>query len=408
MRMSDDDANQFFVRPEYQNLHHNQNKQQEPVEEEEVSKKKFLTTSDLALTNNDENSNLNAQSAKPIATTVKKKGKPILSLLQVSPSNASSADSNYHNSNNNQPSNMNNNNGVGGMKNPALNASNSSIRISPHGTFHMGKIKIMENGIFSDEHHQTNSTVSKSFYFSRENSADSRTFHSKTALDEKSNRILLNQSSFKAPIAMGGKKDFIEIGTLGSGASGVVTEAIHVPSLTIVALKMLPVYNQEKRQHVSRELAVLYKNLAELKLVDDSLTSQEDTSNISSDNGNIAKKKSPQKCENILSLYNAFIDPKSGMINLVIEYMDGGSLEDLVRQGGCTDERVLADISYQTIKGLHFLHKNGSVHRDIKPANILCSSNGVVKIADFGISRALDKTSGFANSFIGTVCYMSP
>jgi len=57
---------------------------------------------------------------------------------------------------------------------------------------------------------------------------------------------------------------------------------------------------------------------------------------------------------------------------------------------------------------LQFLHSNKLIHRDIKPANILCSSEGFIKIADFGISKALDKTAGFANSFVGTVCYMSP
>ena len=70
----------------------------------------------------------------------------------------------------------------------------------------------------------------------------------------------------------------------------MVSEAVHVPTLTIVALKMLPVYNQEKRQHVSRELAVLYKNLAVLQLVDDSLT----TSSLSSD-GNFMSRSRDEK-----------------------------------------------------------------------------------------------------------------
>lgn len=190
--------------------------------------------------------------------------------------------------------------------------------------------------------------------------------------------------------------------------SGVVSEAIHLPTLTIVALKMLPVYNQEKRQHVSRELSVLYKNLSVLQLVDDSLSTKTTSTDGKQRSKDEKDSSSKHKCDNILSLYNAFVDPKSGMINLVIEYMDGGSLEDLVKQGGCRDEQVLADIAYQTAKGLCFLHGNNNVHRDIKPANILCSSSGVIKIADFGISRALDKASAFTNSFVGTVCYMSP
>jgi serine/threonine protein kinase len=119
------------------------------------------------------------------------------------------------------------------------------------------------------------------------------------------------------PTSLGSGNDFVLIGSLGSGASGVVNEAIHVPSLTIVALKMLPIYNQEKRKQVSRELAILHKNLSELSLVE-SLETIEPTEQ--------------KTCPNILSMYNAFVDPKSGLINLVIEFMDGGSLEDLVQQ----------------------------------------------------------------------------
>ena len=43
----------------------------------------------------------------------------------------------------------------------------------------------------------------------------------------------------------------------------------------------------------------------------------------------------------------AFLDSKSGMVNLVVEYMDGGSLQDVVDNGGCQDEEALADIAYQ-------------------------------------------------------------
>lgn len=316
------------------------------------------------------------------------------------------------------------------LKHPPSPSAN--VRVSPRGTLYMGKWKVMETGIFPDEsaqslrkphHHKglsshgsVGNNLDRSHTYSRGMSSSSHIQHQHSSLGGSSNNLhragsLLN-GSMRRPAALpaiGGKRDFLEINTLGSGASGVVTEAIHLPSLTIVALKMLPVYNQEKRQHVSRELGVLYKNLAELRLVDDSLYEDKkeeapQTAPAAGAVGGLGGASSPH----ILSLYNAFVDPKSGMINLVIEYMDGGSLEDLVQQGGCRDEKVLADITYQTIKGLCFLHAHKSVHRDIKPANILCSTSGLIKIGDFGISKALDKTSGFANSFVGTVSYMSP
>ena len=144
---------------------------------------------------------------------------------------------------------------------------------------------------------------------------------------------------------------------------------------------------------------------------------------------------------NVLGFYNAFIDYSNGLVNLAVEYMDSGSLEDLVQDGGCCNETVLADIAQQTLRGLAFLHTNSTIHRDIKPANILCSlttratsrqhsevdSDGShagrrrsdtlescrsilsvsVKLADFGISKVVNENSP-AHTFIGTICYMSP
>ena len=315
----------------------------------------------------------------------------------------------------------------------------ANVRVSPRGTLYMGKWKVMETGIFPDEslhgvrrmgsrlHPSSIAEVALDRSLSQlghSHGGHHRPTRGLSTVSNSSVGVGLQRSntntsnlgtSFRRPHslpALGGKRDFLEINTLGSGASGVVSEAIHLPSLTIVALKMLPVYNQEKRQHVSRELGVLYKNLAELRLVDDSLYQEGGAENSRSAASSIKETGSAGlggvSSPHILSLYNAFVDPRSGMINLVIEYMDGGSLEDLVQQGGCRDEKVLADIAYQAVKGLCFLHSHKSVHRDIKPANILCSTSGLIKIGDFGISKALDKTTGFANSFVGTVSYMSP
>lgn len=313
-------------------------------------------------------------------------------------------------------------------------------RVSPHGTLYMGNLKVAENGIIVDVPQPAAADSAANFEHIKRNFIQDHGYvaevspsgqHSWKIHRNKQGDVIdpspqqQQQSSDSTPMLPSlTKGDFIEIATLGSGASGVVTEALHVPSLTIVALKMLPVYNNEKRLQVSRELRVLHQNLADMRLTDDSLLdgdgddesdrrpnnnhSSNNNNNNNSDERSEASAVSTSSCRNVLSLYNAFLDPKSGMINLVVEYMDGGSLEDLVRAGGCRDERVLADIAIQTLSGLAFLHRNKNVHRDIKPANILCSSSGVIKVADFGISRALDKTNTFAHSFVGTVSYMSP
>lgn len=60
---------------------------------------------------------------------------------------------------------------------------------------------------------------------------------------------------------------------------------------------------------------------------------------------------------------------EDGIVSLMLEYMDGGSLQDIVEDGGCSDETTLANISVQALKGLQFMHENKQIHRDIKPGN---------------------------------------
>lgn len=108
------------------------------------------------------------------------------------------------------------------------------------------------------------------------------------------------------------------------------------------------------------------------------------------------------------------------MVSLMIEYMDGGSLQDIADQGGCDDEPTLANIAVQALKGLLFLHDNLQIHRDLKPGNFLISHRGEVKVADLGILKQLAepevKIGGRGvgsklpktNTFVGTTTYMSP
>ena len=94
----------------------------------------------------------------------------------------------------------------------------------------------------------------------------------------------------------------------------------------------------------------------------------------------------------IVSFFDAYTDPSSSSVSLVLEYMGGGSLESVVKQGGCQDERLLAKWAYEILLGLNHLHSQHCMHRDIKPANLLLSTDGTLKLADFGIARQLDGT----------------
>ncbi|XVE54033.1 hypothetical protein DITRI_Ditri03aG0050000 [Diplodiscus trichospermus] len=99
----------------------------------------------------------------------------------------------------------------------------------------------------------------------------------------------------------------------------------------------------------------------------------------------------------------------NGVISLILEYMDGGSLAGFLKKVKSIPEPYLAAICKQVLKGLMYLHSEAHViHRDIKPSNLLINYRGEVKITDFRVSARLLSTSGRANTFVGTYCYMSP
>ncbi|XP_062148048.1 mitogen-activated protein kinase kinase SIPKK [Alnus glutinosa] len=113
------------------------------------------------------------------------------------------------------------------------------------------------------------------------------------------------------------------------------------------------------------------------------------------------------QCPYVVVCYQSFYD--NGVVSIILEYMDGGSLLDLLKKVKTIPELYLAAISKQVLKGLLYLHHEKHViHRDLKPSNLLINHRGEVKITDFGVSAILESTSGQANTFVGTYNYMSP
>ncbi|KAF0909898.1 hypothetical protein E2562_000208 [Oryza meyeriana var. granulata] len=99
----------------------------------------------------------------------------------------------------------------------------------------------------------------------------------------------------------------------------------------------------------------------------------------------------------------------NGVIYLVLEYMDRGSLADIIKQVKTILEPYLAVLCKQVLEGLLYLHHERHViHRDIKPSNLLVNRKGEVKITDFGVSAVLASSMGQRDTFVGTYNYMAP
>ena len=90
---------------------------------------------------------------------------------------------------------------------------------------------------------------------------------------------------------------------------------------------------------------------------------------------------------NIVSVYDW--GEEQGTYFIVMEYVEGRSLAEIIRTDGPLHPDRAADIATDVAAALGFAHRNGLVHRDVKPGNVLVTRNGQVKVADFGIATAI-------------------
>uniref|UniRef100_A0A6A7G9Q8 mitogen-activated protein kinase kinase n=1 Tax=Hirondellea gigas TaxID=1518452 RepID=A0A6A7G9Q8_9CRUS len=163
---------------------------------------------------------------------------------------------------------------------------------------------------------------------------------------------------------------------IGTGSSGYVTKAVHIPTRMIVALKVVRPNKQATNhgQSLMMELQTL------------------------------------QRCThpNIVSFYGAFFE--NGRVSILMDFMDHGTMKDMLQDSLPFPECHISAIINQVLKGLQYLHIDKKViHRDLKPSNILFSSDGRVKLTDFGVSASLiGPDLEHRTSFVGTVSYMSP
>src|SRR4051794_25660818 len=112
---------------------------------------------------------------------------------------------------------------------------------------------------------------------------------------------------------------------------------------------------------------------------------------------------------NIVGVYDW--GSESGTYYIVMEYVEGQALAEVIRDAGPLHPRRAAEVIFEVAGALGFAHQRGVVHRDVKPGTVLISTTGTAKVTDFGIARALSSPADDltqAGSVMGTATYFSP
>ncbi len=166
------------------------------------------------------------------------------------------------------------------------------------------------------------------------------------------------------------------VSLLGKGGMGVVYKAYDTKLDRYVAIKMLNSQNNDNERFIER-----FKKEA--------------------------RNQAKLLHQNIATVYG-FIEFE-GNLGIVMEYMDGESLEKIIYRRKRLNPLDAIFIIKNVLHGLAFAHTKGFIHRDIKPSNIILTKDGSVKIMDFGISKSInEKGMTKTGAKVGTLYYMSP
>jgi serine/threonine protein kinase len=113
---------------------------------------------------------------------------------------------------------------------------------------------------------------------------------------------------------------------------------------------------------------------------------------------------------NIVQVFDFGFDDAAHRHYIAMELVRGQSGAEILRDEGVLDVRDALSIVAQACRGLEYAHRNGVVHRDVKPGNLMRGEDGVVKLADFGIAKAISDESSITQvgSVLGTAAYLAP
>jgi len=202
------------------------------------------------------------------------------------------------------------------------------------------------------------------------------------------------------------RSELVLLDELGRGSGGSVARAVHGPSGVVVAVKRMAIADESKRHQMLDEVRALHglkKGSQMAARIHHGIVATEEE-------GDDVKKFFPRSegddvnpPSHVVDFLDAFVDPTTHELHLVLEFMNLGPLKKTA------DEGLLSRVAYCVLSALRDIHGRRELHRDVKPSNILLNSAGDVKVSDYGCYRAFDeKDASLATTFTGTVAFMSP
>lgn len=189
--------------------------------------------------------------------------------------------------------------------------------------------------------------------------------------------------------------DLEKVAVLGHGNGGTVYKVHHKKSHSFYALKVLR-FNENG-------IGIIQPSTLEAEILKrvDSPYIVRCHAVFGNGNGNVNVTSCSELADNNNNV--------NGDLSFVMEYMEGGSLHEILREHHRLPEEVISVIAKRVLEGLNYLHGMHIVHRDIKPSNLLVNEKGEVKIADFGVSHVVEGRFNEGNEpNEGTCAYMSP